>query len=67
MEKISWVECEVAGLFVFSHIGMMGNFRLGLVRVKKCPTGSENWPCSFKDPPAPSPSQKKTGEKLLRK
>ncbi len=33
------VESEVAGFVVFSHIRMMGYFRLGYSRVEVCPTG----------------------------
>ena len=32
-------ESEVEGFFVFSHIWIMGYFRLGLVRVNECPVG----------------------------
>ncbi len=34
-------ESKVFGFFVFSHIRMMGYFRLGLVRVNEYPTGLE--------------------------
>ncbi len=32
-------------VFVFSHIRMMGYFRLSWVRVNQCPAGLENWSC----------------------
>ncbi len=32
-------ESKVADFFVFSHIRMMGYFRLGYVRVNECPVG----------------------------
>ncbi len=37
-------ESEVAGFFVFSHIQMMGYFRVGEIRVNECPTGLEIGP-----------------------
>ncbi len=37
----SRVESEVAFLFQFSHIRMMGYFRLGYSRVNECPAGIE--------------------------
>ena len=35
------VESEVAGFFVFSHIWMMGYFRLGWLGLNDCPAGLE--------------------------
>ena len=45
-KKKIWVKgrIRIAGFFVFSHIRMMGYFRLDLLRVNKCPAGLENWP-----------------------
>ncbi len=37
----SRVESEVAGFFEFSHIWMMGYFRLDYSRMKECPSGLE--------------------------
>ncbi len=34
-------ESEIVGFFVFSHIRIMGYFRLGYVRVYECPDGLE--------------------------
>ncbi len=60
--KWSRKESEVAGFFTFSHIRMMGYFRLGSLRANDCHAGLNNgpagleFPCSacthlfFKDP-----------------
>ncbi len=32
---------EVAGFFIFSHIRIIGYFRLGKERVNECPAGLE--------------------------
>ncbi len=40
--KGSREESEAAGSFVFSHIQMMGHFRLGYVMVNECPAGLES-------------------------
>ena len=42
--KESREESEVAGFLVFSHIRMIGYFRLGKARVNECPAGLGNWP-----------------------
>ena len=44
LKKLVKEEDEVAGFFVFSHLWMRGNFRLGQVRVNEFPAGSENQP-----------------------
>ena len=49
----SMEQSEVAGLFVFSNIRIMGYFRLGSSRVKECPAVKE------------LPQRLETPEKLL--
>ncbi len=51
-------ESEVAVFFVFSHIRMMGYFRLGNVRGNECPAGLE--------PPAGARNMGKATVKIRR-
>ncbi len=38
---INIIFCEVTGFFIFSHVRMMGYFRLCYVRINECPAGLE--------------------------
>ena len=41
-DNLKGQEFEVVGFFVFSHIRMMGYFRLGYLRFNDCPAGLEH-------------------------